>query len=264
MAESGEIKSRAFTRSPALVVRFRSYGCIVAERWPNRLDIKMPLFYIKNQQLWDAFDAEMRPATAPENCVLCEMHPELFELIADPGFRLKARMVLISKYFEPAERVSLFESMGLQVSDQFRKAAEREVGEAIEAAKRRGRSARFAVRVVSEYRFTCALTGYQCMADGGSIVDAAHIEAWARTQNDEPANGLALSKNAHWMFDEGLWSADDQLRVVVATNKFSERGPEAMQLRAMAGRHLQFDPAAKLRPGIDYLRQHRCHHGFEL
>lgn len=79
--------------------------------------------------------------------------------------------------------------------------------ESVEAAKRKGRSARFAVRVVSEYRYTCALTGYRCLtSDGATIVDAAHIEQWAKTQNDDPANGLALSKNAHWMLDEGLWT----------------------------------------------------------
>ena len=103
--------------------------------------------------------------------------------------------------------------------------------EAAEDAKRKGRSARFAVRVVSEYRFTCALTGYRCISGHGStIVDAAHIERWATSGNDDPSNGLALSKNAHWMFDEGLWSADDELRVVTATARFTESGPESIRL----------------------------------
>jgi putative restriction endonuclease len=41
---------------------------------------------------------------------------------------------------------------------------------------------------------------------GAAIVDAAHIEPFAETQKDDIENGLALCKNAHWMFDEGLWS----------------------------------------------------------
>jgi putative restriction endonuclease len=48
----------------------------------------------------------------------------------------------------------------------------------------------------------------------------------AETQNDDFTNGLALSKNAHWMFDEGLWSVDDNLRIVVNTRQFKEHGPE--------------------------------------
>lgn len=263
LVESGEVVSRSLTRSPGLVVRFRNYGAIVADRWPNRLDPRLPFYHLSNQGFWEPMTAEMVRARSPESTVVCDLHPEFYALLADPGFRVKARMVLISKYFEPAERVALFESMGLQGGPEDRAAvrAERVLGEAMEAAKRKGRSARFAVRVVAEYRYTCALTGYQCTTtDGATVVDAAHIEAWSQTQNDELGNGLALSKNAHWMFDEGLWSVDDQLRVVVASDRFNERGPTSLCLHAFAGRHLQFDPAAKLRPDLQYLRQHRRYH----
>jgi hypothetical protein len=58
-----------------------------------------------------------------------------------------------------------------------------------------------AVQVVARYRFICALTGLCCLtAEGSTIVDAAHIEPWATSQNDDLTNGLALRKNAHWMF----------------------------------------------------------------
>jgi len=63
-----------------------------------------------------------------------------------------------------------------------------------------------------------------------------------------PHHGLALSKNVHWMFDEGLWSADDDLRVIVNACRFSENGPEPLRLSSFVGRHLQFDFASKLRP----------------
>lgn len=266
LAENGELPARAFTRSPGLVLRFRSYGALVTDRWPTRLDLKLPFFHLHNQDFWQAFDAEMRPATAPENCVVCELHPEFFDLLADAGFRLKARLVLVSKYFEPAERIALFESLGLQIGGTTHApAASRIMEEAAEAAKRKGRSARFAVRVCSEYRFTCALTGYRCdTADGASIVDAAHIEAWAISQNDEPTNGLALSKNAHWMFDAGLWSVDENFRVVVQATSFTEQGPDAQRLGSYRGRHLQFDPTAKLRPSTEMLRSHRSRFGFRL
>jgi putative restriction endonuclease len=206
MAEAGEFPARAFARSPGLVLRFRSYGALVIDRWPTRLELKMPFFHLRTQGFWDALDAEMRHAGSPDTCAVCEMHPEFFELLADPGFRLKARVVLITKYFDPTERISLFESLGLRGGESRASSTGRVMEEAEEAAKRKGRSARFAVRVCSEYRYTCALTGYRCVTgDGATIVDAAHIEKWADTQNDDPANGLALSKNAHWMFDAGLW-----------------------------------------------------------
>lgn len=265
MAEAGELTSRAFTRTPGLVLRFRSYGAICAERWPSRLDMRLPFFHLSSQGFWEPFTAEMQRAGSPETCAICELHPEFFDLLPDAGFRLKARMVLISKYFEPAERIALLESLGLESGPEMQRDSSRVMEEAAESAKRKGRSARFAVRVVSEYCYTCALTGYRCVTDEGStIVDAAHIEPWADKQNDELTNGLALSKNAHWMFDEGLWSVDDDLRVIVAPRRFQEHGPEFMRLNGMAGRHLQFDPAAKLRPSVEMFRRQRARHRFRM
>jgi putative restriction endonuclease len=263
LAESGELTTRSFTRSPGLVLRFRSYGTIVADRWPTRLDIKMPFFYLSTQGFWQPLDVEMRPAKSPESCIVCEMQPEFFTLMTDADFRLKARLVLVTKYFTPMERIALFEGLGLQAGSAKGVKTDNVVREAVEVAKSRGRDARFSVRVVAEYRYTCALTGYRCVTDdGAAVVDAAHIEQWARTQNDDITNGLALSKTAHWMFDEGLWSADTDMRVIVNARRFSENGPEPFRLSSFVGRHLQFDPNAKLRPSVEYLRNHRTHHGW--
>jgi putative restriction endonuclease len=263
LAESGELTTRSFTRSPGLVLRFRSYGSIVADRWPTRLDIKMPFFHLSTQEFWQPLDVEMRPTTGPDSSVVCEMQPDFFALMADADFRLKARLILVTKYFTPTERIALFEGLGLQAGSAKCVKVDNVVQEAVEAAKSKGRNARFAVRVVAGYRYTCALTGYRCVTDdGAAVVDAAHIEQWARTQNDDLANGLALSKTSHWMFDEGLWSADNDLRVIVNARRFSENGPEQLRLTFFVGRHLQFDPAAKLRPSVEYFRNHRAHHGW--
>ena len=64
------------------------------------------------------------------------------------------------------------------------------------------------------------------------------------------------------MFDEGLWTAGDDLRVVVSGSRFTESGSEAFKLGSFAGRHLQFAPAAKLRPDREFFRRHRHYHGF--
>jgi len=58
--------------------------------------------------------------------------------------------------------------------------------------------------VVSAYNFTCALTAYRLTTiTAGSIVDAAHIHEFRDSRNNDPRNGIALSKNAHWTFDQG-------------------------------------------------------------
>jgi putative restriction endonuclease len=225
----------------------------------------MPFYYLKSQGFWEALTVEMRLATSPDTCAVCELNPEFHELLFDASFRLKARMILITKYFERIEQVGLFESLGLQAGPKPNSLGDRLLKEATAAALYKGRSARFAVRVVAEYRYTCALTGYRCITDdGAAIVDAAHIEEWAKTRNDDLKNGLALSKSAHWMFDEGLWSVDKNLCVIVNQKRFTENGAEALRLTSYAGRHLQFDPVTKLRPAQEHFYHHRRHHGYSV
>ncbi len=276
MAEEGELGGRTFMRTAGLVLRFKSYGALVSERWPTRLDMRMPFFYLRTQGFWEAFTLEMTPAQSPESCFVCEQHGEFFELLSDADFRLKARLLLVSRYFEPRERVALLESfgivgnrkaeirkaeMGLSASEAARVGA-RLNEEAEAAARKKGRSARFAVQVVSRYKFTCALTGLCCLTtDGAAIVDAAHIEPFAENQNDDIENGLALCKNAHWMFDEGLWSVRGDGRVILSPQRFTENGPEGLRLQPYAGRLLQFAAAVTLRPKGDYFAQHRAFHG---
>ncbi len=106
---------------------------------------------------------------------------------------------------------------------------------------------RFRLRVVAAYEYTCALTGYRLTTvDGAAIVDAAHIHRFAESGNNDPRNGLALCKNAHWMFDEGLWTLAGDLTVEVAAAAFAEAGPDGLRLVPYHGRrltHLPRDPA---------------------
>lgn len=256
--EDGEIASTVFTKTADLVVRFLNYSAITASRWPNKLKIQMPFFHLSNQGFWVSFDETMKPATV-DTAVVNEMDPELFGFCLTPGFRIKARMILISAYFTPAEKIALFEAVGLSSHSMAAKArAVVREADATAAAEQKGRSARFRSEVIIKYQRTCALTGYRCdTVDGTSIVEAAHIDAWSESQNDEVHNGLALSRNAHWMFDQGLWSVDDDLRILVNDRRFQEAGPDALLLRNLKGRHLQFDPKAVLRPDSRLLRLHR-------
>ncbi len=72
----------------------------------------------------------MQRAGSPETCAVCELDPEFLESFADTGFRLKVRMVLVSKYFEPAERIELLESLGLKSDGGLRKGGARLLEEA--------------------------------------------------------------------------------------------------------------------------------------
>lgn len=103
-----------------------------------------------------------------------------------------------------------------------------------------GRDGRFRLDVASAYSYTCALNGYRITTvSGGSIVDAAHIHQFADSRNNDPRNGLALCKNGHWLFDAGLWSIDDDFRVIVAQSEFSESSPDQKPLVTYAGKRVR-------------------------
>jgi putative restriction endonuclease len=113
-------------------------------------------------------------------------------------------------------------------------------------AKEQGREVRFRLNVVAAYGYACALTGYRLTTiSAGSIVDGAHIHQFSDSRNNDPRNGLALCKNAHWLFDNGLWTLTDDYVVMVATGRFSENSPDQKPLSAYHGQkiHLPADPA---------------------
>ena len=85
------------------------------------------------------------------------------------------------------------------------------------------------------------------------------ISTSENSRNDDPRNGLTLSKNAHWMFDEGLWSLTDDLKVLVAEKAFTDWSGDGFSLRNYHTRPLIFGQGCTLRPDTKYIAWHRQH-----
>jgi putative restriction endonuclease len=114
--------------------------------------------------------------------------------------------------------------------------------------------------VVAAYDYTCALTGYRLTTiSGSSIVDGAHIHQFSDSRNNDPRNGLALSKNAHWLFDKGLWTVSQDFRVIVATGHFAEDNPDQKGLRQYHGDKIRLPNDPDLWPNPIHLAWHRKH-----
>jgi putative restriction endonuclease len=126
------------------------------------------------------------------------------------------------------------------------------------------RDAKFAVRVLPAYDYTCALTRYRMIAlNGTTPLDAAHIHQFKRGGGNEATNGIALCKTAHWLFDRGFWSITDDLTVLVADKLFDEAGPEAHLLKRMAGSLILRPARRECLPDRSCLAWHRKNHRFE-
>jgi putative restriction endonuclease len=139
----------------------------------------------------------------------------------------------------------------------------RETAKLYKAPVERGRDARFRIEVVVvAYKHTCALTGYRMTTiNMESIVDAAHIHEFKDSRNNDPRNGIALSKNAHWQFDRGLWSITDDYRVIVNKDKFTEAGPTGQRLADYEGQSLLLPEDPQYWPKRVHFDWHRKKHG---
>src|SRR5260370_1843426 len=120
------------------------------------------------------------------------------------------------------------------------------------------REARCRLRVMAACNYTCALSLYRLTTiTGKSIVDAAHIHQFADSPNNDPRNGLALCKNAHWLFDNGLWTLTDDYTVIVAEGEFAEAGSEQQLLREYHAKKILLPDQPGLRPNPIHIAWHR-------
>jgi putative restriction endonuclease len=216
--------------SPELAFRFFTTWSVVAPRRTQRPDVRMPFYHLQSDGSWEALGDDGKPAAGVRLARSARLHPEFAALAGDALFREQARRILIANYFQPEEQIALAALAGIVVPEDGEAGCGAE--EPPEEAKKKGREARFRLRVVAAYNYTCALTRYRLTTvTAGSIVDAAHIHQFARSRNNDPRNGLALCKNAHWLFDNGLWTLTDDCKVIVAAGRFSEESPDQKALR---------------------------------
>ncbi len=265
--EAGEVGPDALVHYDVrLVSRFRDYWELVLDRRRNSPDIAMPFHALGSERdrVWERLTVDGAPSHAKLTSRLARLDLELFHLFQDPAFRLAARRTLVSIYFTPREQVMLCARLRLPLPATGEIEALRRDAETFKASQRKGRDSRFKSEVLGGYHYTCALTGYRLETVTGSLVQAAHIHQHARSGNDDPRNGLALTPDAHWMFDAGLWTAvpkGDHFLVKVAKGRFQEGSVDGRTLLGRDGMALVFDPRARLRPDPVHLDWHRGRHG---
>ena len=86
---------------------------------------------------------------------------------------------------------------------------------AVYQVSRQKRDAAFRSIVLAKYGHACAVTGQKFHSPRHVEADGAHIIGKDVRGTDDPRNGIALSKSAHWAFDRGIFTISDQYEVVV-------------------------------------------------
>jgi putative restriction endonuclease len=262
MVEKGEIASPEVALSPDLAFRFSVFWSVVAQRRKQPPEVRLPFHHLGSSGVWQPLTSERKPSPDKKLTTMIRLDPSFYNCLTDQRFRDRARRVLIETdpYFRPDERAAFYSMLNIkptafEVHDNE---------ESYRANVQTGRDARFRIEVVLvANKHTCGLTGYRMITlDMESIVDAAHIQEFRDSRNNDPRNGIALSKNAHWQFDRGLWSLDNNYQVLVNREKFSEDGLAGQRLMDFEGRRIFLPSDPKYWPEHNYLDWHRKRHGF--
>ncbi len=67
----------------------------------------------------------------------------------------------------------------------------------------------------NNYENTCAVTRSRFVHEAVIEVEAAHIIDHSENGTDDPRNGIALSRTAHWAFGKGIFTISDQYEVII-------------------------------------------------
>lgn len=111
--------------------------------------------------------------------------------------------------------------------------------------------------VVKAYDHRCALCGVRIVTpDGHTVVEAAHIVPWSRSQNDDIRNGMALCRTCHWGFDEGMLGVSDCYTVITARAIGNDPNFPGL-LTMLSGRGIIPPAERELWPAPQHLAEHR-------
>lgn len=238
MFEQNVIKYNLIELNSDLGELFSQYWAMILP-FDRRGNIVLPFFHLRSEGFWhllprpgkeEALHAasQMRSLSQfREMLIGARLDEALYRVLCDRTPRERLRSVLIQTYFAPELQSSLVEKGIINYeSFQYSRAlldksdqqfAKETLSEEV-AYQSAARDQGFRRAVVTAYAHRCALCGVRVRTlDGHTAVTAAHIVPWSVSQDDRPANGMALCRTCHWNFDEGLVSVSFTYEVLAST-----------------------------------------------
>jgi putative restriction endonuclease len=109
-------------------------------------------------------------------------------------------------------------------------------------------------RFVTEvYDYRCAATGIRIVLPSGeALVEAAHIHPFSEAGDDDPRNGLALTRDMHWAMDKHLIAPGPDMKWHVSP-LLDDRVPDLRVLVSLEGRPLLGPKELRFAPRRDVL-----------
>jgi putative restriction endonuclease len=104
--------------------------------------------------------------------------------------------------------------------------------------------------------FSCAVTGQRFRYRETVEADATHIIGKDVLGTDDPRNGLALSRTAHWAFDRGIFTISDQYEIIVHKRAF-DADHALYPILEFSGKSISLPGESFYRPHPEALEWHR-------
>lgn len=272
--DSDEISSNFVEISDDLAELFGQY-CKHVLLYGRPGNLALPFFHLRGDGFWHllprhenarlgsqiAYMARLR-----EEVIGARLDEELYDLMRSKENRDRLRSVLIETYFSPETRRGVLEQGAINrgafvySEELLRRPEDPRVEETLpveEAYRPAVRDQGFRRAVVTAYLHRCALCGIRVRTlDGRTAVAAAHIVPWSVTHDDRPANGMALCRMCHWVFDEGLMRVSSRYEILTSPHLTAIDNLPGY-LTNLEGRGIVGPSQRPFWPDVESLRWHR-------
>jgi len=274
LARAGLLKENRIEYEPALLERYRMF--FEAVRGGNdRPNPHYPFFYLmgdlkgKKRSFWSltakpGHDSFLRtkptvnkPSQIQDNVAYATLDPELHALIQDPAECDALSEVLADTWFDRSRADltgMLKRSVAISRYERSLRTSTTALAAREAAPPEYVRSPAFRRVVIQAYDYRCAATGVRIITpDGEALVEAAHIHPFSESGDDDPRNGIALSRDMHWAMDRNLIAPGPDLKWHVSPI-LDKRIPDLRTLCSLDGQPLLGPEETRLTPKREALQ----------
>lgn len=276
MIGRGQIASRVIKITPELVLSFKTHWSLLVDT-QYLMNLALPFYHLHNEssEFWhltahSGYEKSMESGRKSFNSLVqviesAEINQDLYDLLADQHNRNLFIHVLLQTYFP--EKMSFYLNSNRDSQENIH-AIEKKITESspieyvteydnIDDEERFIRGGIFKKVVPRIYNYTCCVSGWRmdALADI-QLIDACHIIPFKFSHNDTISNGIPLCPNLHRAFDRGLFSIDQDFRVIVS-DKFIETENHPYSIKQFQGKKICLPEDPKFCPNPANFGWHR-------
>ena len=174
------------------------------------------------------------------------------ELSGDDRLASAVVRLLLDEHFAPSTHADIAKAVGLEIDAEMTSPEGPPYGR-----ESRRRDPGFRERILRAYEHRCAFGGFRAALTGSFFgCEAAHVRWHSYGGGEDLSNGIALEPTVHRLFDVGVWSLTDDLRIIVSSH-FTGTDEAVERVRGRHGKRLRLPLPGDATPNPENIRWHR-------